>query len=247
MKYNIINFPVADSTNNIAKQLATGNAPEWTVITADTQTAGRGRLGRSFCSPESTGLYMSVILRLDIKAEDAVLITAAAAVAAANAIDHVAGGRSGIKWVNDIYRDGKKVSGILTEGKLDLETDKLDYAVLGIGVNIEDPEAGFPNEIANIAGSLFKHGEAPENIKSRLLALILDNFAGIYYELTEKKFIEEYRERSILKNADVNVIKPDKTVPARVIDIDDNCGLVVRYDDGRTEALTTGDVSIRIR
>ena len=141
-----------DSTNRYVKQLGAAGAPEGRVVIANRQSAGRGRLGRSFFSPGEKGIYMSVLLRPEIELERAVLITSMAAVAVARAIERVSDIPAKIKWVNDIFLNRKKVCGILTESGINAETGKLEYAVLGIGVNVGSME--FPEELKGIATSV---------------------------------------------------------------------------------------------
>ena len=141
-----------DSTNRYLKELAATGAPEGTVVIANKQSAGRGRLGRSFFSPEEKGIYMSILLRPEIELERAVLITSMAAVAVARAVERVSTIPAQIKWVNDIFINRKKVCGILTEAGINTEKGSLDYAVLGIGVNVGSME--FPAELKEIATSV---------------------------------------------------------------------------------------------
>ena len=143
-----------DSTNAEALRRAVDGAPEGTVIVAEEQTAGRGRRGRSFFSPAGTGIYLSILVRPALAAERAHLLTCSAAVAVAEAIEACAGVDASIKWVNDVYCRRKKVAGILTEGSFDLEGGVLQHAVVGIGVNVRPPHAGFPAEIAERAGAV---------------------------------------------------------------------------------------------
>ena len=141
-------FPVLPSTNDTVKALAAEGAPEGVVVLAEAQTAGKGRMRRQFFSPDGTGIYMSILLRPKLAAEDALFITTAAAAAVADAIEAATGENAGIKWVNDVYLRGLKVCGILTEGALGLEEGNLEYAVLGIGINAIAPQNGFPEEIS---------------------------------------------------------------------------------------------------
>lgn len=149
-----------DSTNAEALRRAVDGAPEGTVIVAEEQTAGRGRRGRSFFSPAGTGIYLSILVRPALAAERAHLLTCSAAVAVAEAIEACAGVDASIKWVNDVYCRGKKVAGILTEGSFDLEGGVLQHAVVGIGVNVRPPHAGFPAEIAERAGAVLPARDA---------------------------------------------------------------------------------------
>jgi len=177
------------STNDEMKIKAQKGEKEGSVLVALSQSGGKGRLGRRFFSPQNTGLYMSVILRPDLKPEDAILITTAAAVAISKAIDEVSGKFSGIKWVNDIYINGKKVCGILAEAGFNQTEPKLDYVVLGIGVNVYAPEGGFPEDIKDIADAVFSENQ--ENMRALLCAKILDNFYDIYNNLCQKEHVEE--------------------------------------------------------
>ena len=140
------------STNTLLKAQAEQGAPEGTVLIAESQTAGKGRLGRHFTSPPGTGIYFSLLLRPHCTAEKSLFITTTAAVAVCEAIEQVTGLNPQIKWVNDVYLNEKKVCGILTEASVDFENGGLNWAVLGIGINIAVPEEGFPEEIRSIAG-----------------------------------------------------------------------------------------------
>ena len=244
------------STNTLLKQEAVQGAPEGTVLIACRQTAGKGRLGRSFYSPEETGIYMSLLLRPDLKAQDSLLITTAAAVATAEAIEKVTGVTSEIKWVNDIYCRGRKVVGILTEGGLEAGTDQLAYAVLGIGINLWEPTGGFPEEITKIAGSVLTESFQPdtiekEKLRCQLAAEVLNQFMAIYPQLTERKFMDAYRKRSFLIGQDVTLIRADHTADmdlptVRVVDVGDDAQLIVQLPDGTLQEISSGEVSVRM-
>ena len=231
------------STNPLTKQAAESGAPEGTVIIAEEQTAGRGRMGRSFFSPAHTGIYFSILLRPKFSASDSLLITTCAAVACAAAMEAISGRETKIKWVNDIYVAERKVCGILTEASMDLESGGLHYAVLGIGINLTTPAGDFPETIRNKAGSLFTVG-TEKDFRCRLVAEVLDRFFDEYDHLLEKHFLDEYRRRSILTGRTVDVLRGDTIVPARVQGIDDDFSLIVTYEDGHTEHLFSGDVSL---
>jgi len=233
------------STNTVLKQFAEQGAPEGTVIFARRQTNGRGRLGRSFYSPADSGIYMSILLRPQLAAQDALLITTCAAAAVAQAIEEHTSQICGIKWVNDIFCAGKKVCGILTEASIDLESGGLNYAVLGIGINISPPKEGFPEDLKSIAGGVSEDDTG--DIGSRIAAEVIDLFFAEYPHLSEKRFLQEYRRRSILTGKRVNVLKAGaEPQPAEVLGIDEALSLLVRYADGREEALSTGEVSVRL-
>ena len=237
-------FPTVTSTNTLLKQAAEDGAPEGTVFVAEEQTTGRGRLGRSFYSPAGTGIYFSILLRPRMPASESLLITTGAAVACVQALEAVSGVETRIKWVNDIYAAGKKVCGILTEASMDLESGGLHYAVLGIGVNLLKPDGDFPEDIRDKAGALFSD-DRDGDIRCRIVAEVLDRFLDLYAHLTEKRFLEEYRRRSMLTGQSVDVLRGGTVTPAVVEGIDDAFALIVRYADGRVEHLRSGDVSVR--
>lgn len=233
------------STNTLAKEMAAQGAAEGTILIALEQTEGRGRMGRSFYSPSSSGIYFSIILRPKLKLEDSLLITTATAVAVSQAIEEVAGVKSGIKWVNDIYLGEKKVCGILTEASLNFESGCLEYAIVGIGINIETQD--FPEEISHVAGALFSEKPSCSPITSILVAEVLNNMAKCMNSLTDKVYLDEYRRRSFLIGKNILVLKGKETIFAKAIDIDDQARLVVEYESGTVEALNSGEVSVRAK
>ncbi len=232
------------STNALLKEKAAAGAPEGTVLIALSQTAGRGRFTRKFFSPSDSGIYMSILLRPRISAENAALITTAAAVAVAEAAEKLSGGKTAIKWVNDVLIDGKKICGILTEASLNIESGELDYAVLGIGLNVYEPEKGFPDEIKNIAGAILK--ERGSGNKSRLAAAVLESFFKYYKDISERRYLKAYRERCIVLGKQISVMSQDGSRSAYALDIDENCRLRVKYPDGKEELLSSGEVSIKL-
>ena len=234
-----------DSTNTEAKRRAEAGADEGLVILAGRQTAGRGRLGRSFYSPEGAGLYMSLLLRPGRTVDRPVRITTAAAAAAALSIEEVTGRACGVKWVNDILIDGKKVCGILTEASFLPGASALKYAVLGIGVNLRDPPGGYPEELRQTAGSVFG-ASVPEGAAALLAAGILDRFWRYYRALDRKDYLLPYRERSVAVGRRVEVISGSGVRRALVTGIDDDSGLMVRYEDGTEDVLSSGEISIRL-
>ena len=235
-------LPVCPSTNLLLKERAAA-LPEWYTVIARQQTAGRGRMGRSFCSPEGSGLYMSVLLRPKLAAEDVSLITPAAAVAVCRAAEELGADRAEIKWVNDVLIRGRKVCGILTEAGFDPRTGAPDYAVLGVGINVTEPAGGFPPEIADVAGAVFAARE--EDTPDRLAAAFLRQLYGIVEALPSRSFVAEYQARSCLPGRRVNVLRGGEARKARALAVDDRCRLLVRYEDGTEEALFSGEVSVR--
>ena len=153
--------PSLPSTNTALKAMAADGAPEGTVLIAGEQTAGRGRMGRSFYSPPDSGLYLSLLLRPDMSAVEATRLTACAAVAVAETIEALSGREAQIKWVNDILVDGRKVCGILTEASVDCENGMMRHVIIGIGVNTHVPKTDFPEELRSIAGAAFDAEDIP--------------------------------------------------------------------------------------
>lgn len=214
------------------------------VLLAQEQTQGKGRLGRTFFSPKGTGLYMSVLLRPRFSAEEALSITTAAAVAVAEAVDQVTGQHARIKWVNDVYLRGRKVCGILTEAAVDFESGGLQYAVLGMGINIREPEGGFSPELAQVAGALFP-GEVPAGARTRLAAAILNRFFSYYQALPDRTFMKAYAERSLLTGMEVTYTQGDRAGEGLVLGVDEEARLLLRLPDGREQAFSAGEVQIK--
>lgn len=239
-------FSSVTSTNTLLKEMAEQGAKEGTVIIAEEQTAGRGRTGKQFYSPKGTGIYISILLRPDIPAEESLFLTTSAAVATARAIEDVSDKRALIKWVNDIYLEDKKTCGILTEGAFNVETGKLDYAIVGIGINVCIPDGGFPDNIKDIATAIFDKQTDSINKRSILIANLLDYFMEYYKDFKSKSYVKEYIERSMIIGKTITVIEGSKTSVAKAIDIDKNCRLKVQFEDGTTKWLSSGEVSTKI-
>lgn len=239
-------FSSVTSTNTILKEMAEQGAKEGTVIIAEEQTAGRGRTGKQFYSPKGTGIYISILLRPDIPAEESLFLTTSAAVATARAIEDVSDKRALIKWVNDIYLEDKKNCGILTEGAFNVETGKLDYAIVGIGINVCIPDGGFPDNIKDIATAIFDKQTDSINKRSILIANLLDYFMEYYKDFKSKSYVKEYIERSMIIGKTITIIEGSKTSVAKAIDIDKNCRLKVQFEDGTTKWLSSGEVSTKI-
>ena len=235
-----------NSTNKTAREKAILGAPEGYVVIANAQTNGRGRNGREFFSPADTGIYMSLVLRPPrCSPQQATKLTTMAAVAVCEAIETVSKEKAQIKWVNDVYVRGKKVCGILTEASLGLEDNFLEYAIIGIGVNVSSPIKGFPKELQNIADAVFE--EAQNDGKNRIAAEILNRFMSYYTVLPKINYIEQYRNRSFVIGKEILVISPDDQKKAVALDIDDDFHLIVKYEDNKTETLSSGEISVRLQ
>lgn len=232
-----------DSTNIRAKLLASQGAPHGYLVCADSQVAGRGRRGRSFFSPEHSGIYISYVLRPALPADKAVMITSLAAVAVARAIEKLWDVEVGIKWVNDLYIHDRKVCGILCEANMDFESGMLEYVVLGIGVNVKKMD--FPEELREIATSI--ENECGQSVpRSRLIAEISNELDGLYDQLATGAFMAENRRRSIVIGKDVTVIRGLERYPAHVLDIDEQGRLVIRTETG-VSRVGSGEISIKLR
>ena len=238
-------LPTAPSTNALVREKANQGRPEGCVIVACEQTDGRGRYGRQFFSPIDSGVYLSLLLRpTAYSPQQATCLTAAAASAMCQAIEAVTGQQPGIKWVNDIFLHGKKVCGILTEAAVGLETGALDYMVLGAGVNLYPPVKGFPEEIQPIAGSVLERS-CPE-AKNRLVGEFLNRFWDFYTHPECRTYLEDYRSRSLAIGQNVTVLSAGRAVSAYAYGIDDDFRLLVRYENGDTEALSYGEIRIQL-
>ena len=232
-----------DSTNTQAKLHAEYGRCKNAVFIASEQTAGRGRLGRSFISSKNKGLYLSILLNEKFPPEFATSLTSYMAVIASRAIFTVAGAKPKIKWVNDLYLGGKKLAGILTEGKVSEDGETLDYAVVGIGINLLYQE--FPDDVRAIATTLEDEcGKQvdPIDLASHIVRGFFENLGLV----GSREIADEYRRASFVIGECVNVIKPYSTYTATVKGITDKCELVLTLSDGTEETLSTGEVSIRM-
>ena len=237
-------FESIDSTNNHAKLLAQQGAPHGTVVIADRQTGGRGRLGRSFHSPAGVGLYLSMILRPQCKANALMHLTCAAAVAACAAIKETTGIDAGIKWTNDLVFGKQKLGGILTE--LGFQGDTIDYAVIGIGINCNHLSNDFPPELQDMATSLAMVRGTPIS-KNALESSLIQHLLSISHGLLTDKnqIMEQYRENCITLGKEVSIAQGDSVFHATALDIDEDGGLVVQLPDGNTKTVAFGEVSVR--
>lgn len=228
-----------DSTNRVAKELSAGGAPHGTLVAASRQTAGRGRMGRSFFSPEG-GIYMSVLLRPRCAPEELPLVTPMAAVAVSETVDRLCGTGTGIKWVNDVVLSGKKLCGILTELCPD------GGVVVGIGLNYLAPAGGFPPELEPIACALYSGKEERAVSRETLCAGIAAAVVRMADGLPQREYLGEYRRKSVLLGKTVTVFPvAGEPYPALVEEIDGDARLIVRGASGERVALSSGEVSVR--
>ena len=243
LRLNLQTVDCTASTNSDLKLLAQQGAPAGTVLVAGQQTGGRGRRGRSFFSPPGTGVYISLLLRPQLQMQQAVLFTTAAAVAVCRAVEKLTGQNPQIKWVNDVFINGKKVCGILTEAAADLETGMVEYAVLGLGLNVTKPAGGFPPEVAKVAGSIFK---APQgNAKNRLTAEVLNQLSNLLQNPAGPDIYNDYKSRQLLLGRKVTFEQNGVQQTATAVDVARDYGLVVQLPNGQ-RVLSSGEVSCRL-
>lgn len=232
------------STNDVIMELGKNNEKEGKVIVSNQQTAGRGRKGRQFYSPKDTGVYFSILLRPNIHFSKALFITTAAAVAVCRAFEELYNIKTEIKWVNDVYFNNKKICGILTEAHIDMESMIIDYAALGIGINVFTPAESFPEDISNIAGAAFNNEISNDTIRNKLTAKVLDIFWEHYKELESVLFLKDYIDRNLVTGKYVYIEQNGRREKAFVKAINNEFKLHVVYEDGRDEILDSGEVSL---
>jgi len=239
-------FNSIDSTNTKAKRLARQGAPQGTVLIAGTQTAGRGRMGRSFSSPEGMGVYLSVILRPSCGPEKLMHLTCAAAVAMCEAVESAAGICPGIKWTNDLVIERRKLGGILTELSVDPKSGLVEYAIIGIGINCRQKPEDFSPELRDMATSLSMACEKAVS-PARLAAAMVTSLAAMSDRLlTEKaQIMAAYRDRCITLGQDIAVLRGGMRRCGTALDLDPDGGLIVRFTDGSLQSVSSGEVSIR--
>ena len=242
--YNVNVEDCVDSTNEVVKRAVKEGTGEGYVVIANEQTAGKGRLGRSFYSPKDTGIYMSILLCPGKSADKSLILTSVAAISVCKAIREIAGLDANIKWVNDILIDDKKVCGILTEGEVDVANGELKYAIVGIGINISTPDNGFPKEIEDKAASL--ENSTMKNLKNRLVAKILDNISFYYndIDLNEDVIRYEYIGCCSTIGKDINIINGSEITSGKAVGIADDMSLLVRDESG-IRNINYGEISIR--
>lgn len=239
-------FDEVTSTNTLLKELGRQGAPAGTVLVADRQTGGRGRLGRSFLSPGSVGVYLSALIRPDCAPTELMHLTCAVAVAMCDAVESAFGFRPGIKWTNDLVVGTRKLGGILTELGLDPKTGRVSYAILGIGINCGQTESDFDESIRSMATSArMVLGKAAD--RNLLIAEMVKALEAMDRELLRSRdtMLDRYRRDCITLGQQVSILRGDEVRHAQALDIDAEGGLIVRYDCGELGTVTSGEVSVR--
>lgn len=235
-----------DSTNNCLREMAFSEAPDGQVVIANEQTNGRGRRGRIFISPKDKGIYLSMLFRPDSLPSDTTSITAWTAVAVNRAIETVCGVRPGIKWVNDLVINQKKLCGILTEMYVESESGQVQYVMIGIGLNVNELAADFSGELSQIATSLaMETGKV--FCRAQLAAEIIKQLDRMRSDWPSEKqtYLSAYRADNITTGKEITVICKAEEKQGTATEITDDFALRVCYNDGRSEVLSSGEVSIR--
>lgn len=234
-------YPEIDSTNTEAKRLCSAQPIVTGLVTADCQTGGKGRLGRSFYSPAKTGIYLSVILSPKTAFQNVVFLTTAASVAVYRAVLELTGQKTQIKWVNDVYLNGKKLCGILTEGVTDMENGQVQNIIVGIGVNITTDD--FPGTLSETATALHIAGIG----RNKLIAAVANHMLDLAADLSDRSYLDDYKANSLVLGKDICYVQDQTNHHGKAVDIDKDGGLVVQTPTGQTITLNSGEISIRLQ
>ena len=238
-------FDTIGSTNDEVRKMAKQGAAHGTVLIAGHQTGGHGRRGRSFHSPAGSGIYMSVLLRPNCIPTELMHLTCAVAVAMCDAVEQAAGFRPGIKWINDLVYDRRKIGGILTE--LGFTNQGLvDYAIIGIGINCTQTELDFPEDIRSIAASLAMVSQT--NVETDVVAAaMIQSLQKMDSQLLSAKaqILAQYKKDCITLGQEIVLLRGDGKRYGIARDIDPDGGLVVEFQSGTLEVVSSGEVSVR--
>ena len=240
-------FESVDSTNSYLKRAASEGVVDGTVAVANEQTGGRGRRGRDFLSPSGKGIYLSALLRPPVEPTRLLPVTGFAAVAVCNAIERVALVRPRIKWANDLVLGGRKLCGILTELSMEGESGALQYAIIGIGVNVAQTEGDFPPELSDVATSLLEQTGKSVS-RAALAAAMIEELDALYMALLRHKmqpYLDAYRGDCLTIGQEVQLLWEDVHERVRAVGVDDDLGLQVVRQNGAEETIRTGEVSVR--
>jgi BirA family biotin operon repressor/biotin-[acetyl-CoA-carboxylase] ligase len=238
----VYHFETAESTNDLAKVLGTQGAAEGTMVVAETQTAGRGRLGRSWLSPPGLGIYVSLLLRPPLPPNELPQITLATAVSVVRALTRAVGVTPGIKWPNDLILKGKKLGGILTE--METESDQIRYLVVGMGLNVNNPD--FPPELAGRATSLLKE-EGQSFPRLTILKAWLEEFEGLYLQFLARGFpeiLEEWKQHSVTLGKYVAVRQGPRQIEGLAMAVTPDGALVLETARGEEVRVTSGEITL---
>lgn len=239
-------YSTTTSTNDQLKEIAKSGGAEGTVVISEEQTKGKGRMGRNFYSPQGQGIYLSILLRPDMPADKAVAITIKTAVAVAEAIDKIAGVNSRIKWINDLFLQGKKICGILTEASMEMESGKLEYVIVGIGINVNKKNLIVPETLESIMGYISESGSKDHQIsRNRLIAEILNRIEAVYLNDDFSSVLKIYKDKSMVLGKYVEASIEGKLQRVKALDIDEDGRLIIQKENGEMLKLNSGEVSVK--
>jgi len=243
---HIVHLEKVDSTNSYGKKIAEGSFAEGTVVFAEEQSSGRGRLGRYWVSPKGKGIWMSILLKPEVRPSDAPKLTVVAAQAVVNALESSCGLSVQIKWPNDIVSGGRKLCGILTE--MSAEEDEIKYVIVGIGINANLTAEDLGEELLNTATSV--NIEKGSRISRKgLSASVLEEFERLYTEFVKDgsivSFLDDYKRRSAVLGKEIRVVGKRDEIIGTAVDISEEGQLLVRLDDGTLREVLSGEVSVR--
>ncbi len=244
--FRVIYRKETESTNKDLLELADKGERNLIVEIAEKQTLGRGRIGRKFESPEG-GIYFSILLDLKgIEVSKITILTPMAAVAVVRSIEKLTNKKVGIKWVNDIFLDNKKICGILTQASLDLETNTIGSCVVGIGIDYKLDVEKLPENLKEIVGTIFDKNEVPSVTQNELVSCILNELVSMYKKLDNKEFLKEYVSHSIVLGKNIEFMLNNEKLEGKAVTIDENAALIVECKNGQNIKLNSGEVSIKL-
>lgn len=243
---HVLCLDIVDSTNTKLRELAFDGADSGYVVMANQQTCGRGRLGRSFMSPKDTGIYLSMLLRPDCLPKDCPAITAWTGVAVSRAIKRVTGISPSIKWVNDLYMSDKKICGILSELSVESESGHVQHIIVGIGINVNERSDEFPDDLKNIATSIYAE-TGKKTSRAELAAALIEelDIMSSKWPCAKEEYLDEYRRLTMTTGRDIYVISGENKTKEKALEINEDFSLKVRYEDETIENLSSGEISTK--
>lgn len=234
-----------DSTLNYIKNLKEDEKVEGMVVISDEQTGGRGRRGRSFFSPKDSSIYLSILLKPRFSLSDINLITVICGISVVSAVKKVTGIDCDIKWVNDVFIDGRKICGILTEGILSVENGSIDSVIIGVGINVNRPEKeNVPEELKNIIGFINDYTNKTEN-RNKIIAEFLNEFEKRYLQLDKNILYKEYKEKMLYLNENIECYMGKEKLNGTLVDLNKDFSINVITDSGEVKNFNSGEISIR--
>lgn len=245
---NVVCLDTTGSTNDELRKMAFEGAPSGTVVVANEQLSGRGRRGRTFTSPKNTGIYFSILFRPNCAPPECTTITAWTAVAVTEAIYQVTGVYPSIKWVNDLFMNHKKICGILTEMSVENESGHVQHIIIGIGINANHQISDFPEELQDLASSIYAETGQKVN-RAKLTAALICELDKMFenWPAASEAYLDAYRKYNLTTKEDMAIVSGDERIPITVLGINEDFSLKVQHKDGSVENLFSGEVSVKFR